>query len=112
MTTYGEDKKEYENNSITVYWWNFGKKELDYDGTIKGYLKKAGIYVESIKHPKNQNEKGYRFKIHTSTKIVVLDIFYQTYEEGSLDAIKTYLTLLGDKAKIETNHGTITVNYG
>ena len=40
-----KEKTRVENQIIYVYWWNFGKKTIDYQGSYAGYLKKKDIKV-------------------------------------------------------------------
>jgi len=108
---YGEDKKEKENTPITIYWWNMGHKTLDYKGTIKGYLIKRNISVHQIPHPYSTITKGYRFKIGTSSSYVIFDGFNKPYNYLAIDAIRLWLMLMGDKAKIETGNRSYNINW-
>ena len=31
---------------ITIHWWNFGKKTLDFKGTVKEYLNKNKVEIQ------------------------------------------------------------------
>ena len=108
---YGEDKKEKENTPITIYWWNLGHKTLDYKGTIKGYLIKRDIRVHPIKNPYDDTNKGYRFKIGTSSSYAILEGFNRSYDDLAIDAIKIWFMLMGDKAKIETGNRSYNINW-
>ena len=33
------DKKYFEKQIIITYWWNYGQKIKDFDGTYEDYLK-------------------------------------------------------------------------
>ena len=111
---YGEDKKEREDIPITIYWWNMGDKTLDHKGTIKSYLLKRDIKVTQIKNTKNPYSttiKGYRFKIRTWSSYVIFDGFNRSYDDLAIDAIKIWLMLMGDKAKIETENRSYNINW-
>jgi hypothetical protein len=111
----GEDKKERENMPIRIYWWNMGDKTLDHKGTIKSYLLKRDIKVIQIKNTKNPYSttiKGYRFKINISPLYyVIFDGFNRSYDYLAIDAIKIWLMLMGDKAKIETENRSYNINW-
>ena len=108
---YGNDKKEREDIPITIYWWNMGHKTLDYKGTIKGYLIKRRTSMHQISHPYSNTIKGYRFKIGTSSSYVIFDGFNRAYDDLAIDAIKIWLTLMGDKATIETENRNYNINW-
>lgn len=86
-----------EDMTISVYWWNFGKKTKDFAGSYKGYLAKRDISVRRINHPIQKDIIGNRFKFALSSSLVTLDIF-SNYCECCDRAILVLLTLLGDKA--------------
>jgi hypothetical protein len=97
-------RKEDEQKTITVYWWNLGTKTLDYTGNYKGYLDKLGIKVSSVVHPFAKT-KGFRFVVSTSSSIVRLDSFSNSYKQGCDDAIGIYLILMGDKSLFRDGYG-------
>jgi hypothetical protein len=105
------DKQEAENQKITVYWWNFGKKTLDFKGSYKDYLLKRGITVEDIVHPTQKDIKGWRFTISISSVTAILDIYGPDYAQACDDAIKVFLTIMGDKAKFITPTREFNINW-
>lgn len=104
------NRKQEENKEISVHWWNFGSKTLDFKGTYKEYLIKRDIKVNSIKN-KYSGSKGYRFKIPLSSCSATLDIFRTDYSECCDEAIKIFLTLLGDKTLFDTERRTYKLNW-
>ena len=102
------NKTEHENKNITVYWWNFGKKTLDYKGTYKGYLDKRGITAKEFIR---NGFYGYRFKISTGSDRVTLETNQYDYSKSCDDAIKIFLSLMGDKATLDTERFTYHVNW-
>jgi hypothetical protein len=102
------DKKGFENKQIIIYWWNMGKKTLDYRGTYKGFLKQKGIKVRSI--TKN-NAKYLRFYISVGSSRATLDTYDFDYLRCCDDAIKIFLTLMGDKAKLITPYREYSLNW-
>ncbi|KKM90932.1 hypothetical protein LCGC14_1233520 [marine sediment metagenome] len=98
------DKKYWESKEIIVHWWNFGKKTLDYRGTYKGFLENKGITVTEI------GDNHFRFNISISSATVELDISAE-YHKAADEAIKIFLSLLGDKAKITASQKEYSVNW-
>jgi hypothetical protein len=98
------------NSPITLHWWNFGKKTLDFKGTINDYLKDKNFKVSTVRHPRSKDVYGFRFKFEVSGQVVTLDIYHQKYEVASIKAIQLFLTLLGDRALIQSVYKTLTVN--
>ena len=101
-------KEYYEQKEIRVYWWNMGHKKLDFSGTYKDYLKKVGIKPYPIVKP---NKVGVRFKIGLSSSSLTLDTWRCDYGESCDRAILVYLTLLGDKARLEGHRASYNVNW-
>jgi hypothetical protein len=106
------DKKYWENQEITVYWWNMGKKTLDYRGTYKGFLEAKDIKVFNISKNIGKNGiKGNRFLIPLASCVATLDSFSSDYFQGCDDAIKIFLTLLGDRTKFITPRREFNINW-
>jgi len=99
------NKTEAEKRTITIHWWNMGSKTLEFNGSVKDYLIKRQIKVRKISHKFNKTVKGYRFKIPLATSTVIFDTFYQEYVMCVTEAIKIFLTLLGDKTVFINPYG-------
>lgn len=80
----------------SIYWWNMGHKQKDHDGTVWEYFQKRSIKVTKILS-KNKEIEGFRFKISCSSCSVTLDTF-QSPERAAMDAIKIFLSMMGDKS--------------
>jgi len=80
------------NRSITLYWWNHGKKTKDFEGTYKEWFYKHKINcVELSNHLWFSGEFGnmkFIFKLN------------KDYEHSFNQIIKTCLVHLGDKAML------------
>jgi len=85
------NKKKINESNIRIHWWNLGKKTLEYDGPIKGYLKKKNIKI--IK-----NNGGYKATLAVSSCSCVLKMNDPVYANCASEAIKVFLMLLGDKS--------------
>ena len=84
------------NSEIEIYWWNMGKKTLDFEGDYKDFFKKKNIQVRKLPKDKYGLEK-YRFKISWSSCNATFDICSH-YKDCYIEAVKIFLTVLGDKA--------------
>jgi hypothetical protein len=100
-----KEKTRVENQIIYVYWWNFGKKTIDYQGSYAGYLKKKDIKVRIRK------TDGYRFTITTSSGKVVFDTVDCNYNHGLDEAIKIFFAMMGDKAELVTPYREYKMNW-
>ena len=79
---------------IIIHWWNYGKKTLDFKGSLEDCLKSKKITYES-----KENTSGYIFKINVSNG-VTFDT-HSDFETSAFIALKMYLVYLGDKAQIK-----------
>lgn len=83
--------------TITIHWWNIGKKQLDYSGPIIGYLKKKGITWRE-----NHTENGTlrTFYISTSSSAILYKTTDQ-FDDAAENAIALFLTEMGDRALLQ-----------
>lgn len=105
-----EDTK-MSKQPVTIYWWNFGSRQLDYDGTYQGYMNKRNIVVENIVHPRNSASKGLRFTHDWGTAKIIYESYDSDVEHAYFNAIQMFLTIMGDKAKIISNRWESKVNW-
>lgn len=108
--------KEAEEKEITIYWWNFGKKTLDFKGTYKDYLKKLNIKITNITFPKDKTIKGLRFQFPLNTIVFRIDSYNVATDWDCINTfdvvIKTYLSYLGDKTLFRNGYGrTYEINW-
>ena len=105
---YKETINKALNSNITIWWWNFGKKTLDFKGTYKGYLEKRGIKIKEI----NLKDKHYcNITFNCGCANFKIQI-YGNYFIDILDtAIKVFLTYLGDKTLFEGYNRTYKLNW-
>ena len=84
---------QFLKQGITIYWWNFGSKTLDFKGNLKDYLQKRNIKYRKTK------EGNYKFKFTIGrTKV---ESIQSDFDGGAFTVIKLFLTALGDKTSIE-----------
>jgi len=107
------DKEKDEQKELSIHWWNMGSKTLDFKGTYKDYLLKKKIKVREITNKFQKDIKGYRFSIPLSSCSATLDIFdYNDYIRCCDEAIKIFLSLLGDKTIFNNGYGrTYKINW-
>lgn len=100
--------EEAKEQPITLYWWNYGKKTLDFKGTYTEYFAEKEFTVTEI--PQSPR-KGTKIEFSASTTTVTIESVSNDAERDFNDAIKTYLMLLGDKALFETNRQSFRINW-
>lgn len=104
--------EETKNHSISTYWWNNGSKKCDFKGTYEEFFKKKNITITEITHTLDPHPKGLQLTIPLSTTKTIHQSFDTCYETVFNDAIRIYLTLLGDKALLETRNRYFRINWG
>ena len=107
-----ENEKILKEN-IIIHWWNFGKKSLDFNGTVQEYLKKNKVKI-SIKYYQDEDHDFERSIISAKFK-------YGQFQEvkfvcHSLDdtirmIINFNLSYLGDRAQFEFLGRKRTINF-
>jgi hypothetical protein len=89
-----------------------GKKTLDFKGSYDDFFKQKGITLEATNL---QNTEPSR--IRTSFTMTILPSTQVTiekdslFQEACLDAVRVYLTLLGDKTLLKTPSRTFRINW-
>lgn len=101
-------KPAIPKGEIRVYWWNLGRRQLEPYMTYATWFSAKGITVT--------NRAGiYIFKMSLSNTSVVIrrnwGFRHGEAERACDEAIICFMTLLGDKARIETPLGTYKVNW-
>ncbi len=92
--------KQLGTETISTYWWNFGKKKNDFNGTISEWLEKKGIKVTTVRHKVNKGVMGFRFKYRLGCTNNQIDIFSSPFADAAMSVMKLWLTYLGDKALV------------
>lgn len=102
-------KQEIFDTHISTYWWNFGQKKNDFNGTISEWMKDKGVKYTECRHPSNKDIKGFRFKIDIGSQ----QVKYESYDfpkAAGLSVVKLFLILLGDRAQIKCGHAVLNIN--
>jgi len=92
---------------VKAYWWNFGQKTKDFEGTIKDCLKSKGIKFRRFKRKDYPDFEAWKFTIPHN---VVLK-HTGTFDDGAFDALKLHYAMMGDKARVEMNGRVFTNNF-
>ena len=95
------------HHEISTDWWNFSKKTHEFSGTIGEYLLLKSFEITSI--TKN-GTTSYSFKVNLCNSIITLTTI-NGFNEGAIQAIKLFLTQLGDKATIKSANRLIKINH-
>jgi hypothetical protein len=102
-------RKVFNSIPCEIYWWNMGNKKLEHRGSVQEYFTSRSITVRRILSP-SKEMYGFRFKISCSSCSVTLDTF-QTLERAAMDAIKLYLSMMGDKSTVKVGYIYYKINW-
>jgi hypothetical protein len=102
------------NDIVTIYWWNMGKKTLDFTGTYADFFKEKGIRVKLKIGKADKDTLKIWFSIGVSE--ITLSSLHRPIESDyykSFDtAIKIFLLELGDKAEFTGMYNrTVKINW-
>lgn len=106
-----EQIKKVLDYDLTIHWWNCRSKTLDYDGTVKEYLKRENITYKT----KVDNDSAFE-RVTFTVKFDVGSLTNISYSSRDLSdcvrmAISIRLTYLGDKAKFRLQGRERTINF-
>ena len=99
MQEYTKQKIEsFKTTNLTTWWWNFGKKTKDFEGTILEYFEKHKVtyQITIIK-----DEDLERIKFECSFNIGSLSFKFEgcDLEDMARMVLNIHLSYMGDKAK-------------
>ena len=107
-----KDMQEELDAYCELYWWNFGKKTMDYKGSLKGLLKRQGIKfnkkkteIEGIYTFYFKNDYGVSFKVNATIN---------GFRHHAKQFIQMDLVRMGDKAQLYVTGSwrpLVTVNF-
>ena len=98
---------------IIIHWWNFGKKSLDFNGTVREYLDKNKVKI-SIKYYQDEDHDFERSIISAKFKceqFQEVKFVCHSLEDAVRMIINFKLSYLGDKAKFEFLGRIRTINF-
>ena len=107
-----ENEKILKEN-IIIHWWNFGKKTLDFKGTVKEYLNKNKVeikikYYQDEEHNFERNIISAKF---TCGQFQEVKFVCHSLEDVVRMVINFNLAYMGDKAQFEFSGRKRTINF-
>lgn len=103
-------KKPISTTKIASYWWNFGKKTLDFNCTMPEALKHKAISYKAIRSKQYPDKKGFRFSFDVSNSSITMDL-WTSFDAGAIEALRTLLLLLGDKSTLIVYSRVYRINH-
>lgn len=107
-----ENEKILKEN-IIIHWWNFGKKTLDFKGTVKEYLDKNKVEIQ-IKYYQDEHHNFERNIISakfTCGQFQEIKFVCHSLEDTVRMIINFNLAYMGDKAQFEFSGRKRTINF-
>ena len=107
-----ENEKILKEN-ITIHWWNFGKKTLNFNGTVQEYLDKNKVKI-TLKYyqDKEHNFERCLIKVKFSCgNLTEINFVCHNLEDAVRMIININLSYMGDKAKFEFLGRNRTINF-
>ena len=107
-----ENEKILKEN-IIIHWWNFGKKTLDFKGTVKEYLNKNKVKL-TVKYYQDEEHNFERCLISAKFKcgqFQEVKFVCHSLEDTIRMIINFNLSYMGDRAQFEFLGRTRTINF-
>ena len=101
------------NEKIIIHWWNFGKKTLDFNGTVQEYLEKNKVKI-SIRYYQDEEYNFERNIISAKFKcgqFQEVKFVCHSLEDVVRMVINFNLAYMGDKAQFEFSGRKRTINF-
>ena len=107
-----ENEKILKEN-IIIHWWNFGKKTLDFNGTVQEYLKKNEVKI-SIRYYQDEENNFERCLItvkFSCGQFQEVKFVCHNLEDAVRMIINFNLSYIGDRAQFEFLGRKRTINF-
>ena len=107
-----ENEKILKEN-IIIHWWNFGKKTLDFKGTVKEYLNKNKVKL-TVKYYQDEEHNFERCLISAKFKcgqFQEVKFVCHSLEDTIRMIINFNLSYMGDRAQFEFLGRISTINF-
>ena len=98
---------------IIIHWWNFGKKSLDFNGTVQEYLKKNKVKI-SIRYYQDEDHNFERCMVTAKFfcgQFQEIKFKCHSLEDTVRMIINFNLAYIGDKAQFEFSGRNRTINF-
>ena len=99
--------------NIIIHWWNFGKKTLDFKGTVKEYLDKNKVKL-TVKYYQDEEHNFERCLItvkFSCGNLTNIKFVCHNLEDAVRMIINFNLAYMGDKAQFEFSGRKRTINF-
>ena len=99
--------------NINIHWWNFGKKTLDFNGTVQEYFLKNKVKLH-IKYYQDEDHNFERCKVTAKFfcgQFKEVKFICHSLEDTIRMIINFNLAYLGDKAQFEFLGRKRTINF-
>ena len=99
--------------NIIIHWWNFGKKTLDFKGTVQEYLDKNKVKI-SIKYYQDEEHNFERCLItvkFSCGNLTDIKFVCHNLEDAVRMIINFNLAYMGDRAQFEFSGRKRTINF-
>ena len=99
--------------NIIIHWWNFGKKTLDFNGTVKEYFEKnkVKLYIKYYQDEDHNFEKCMVTAKFLYGQFQEVKFICHSLEDTIRMIINFNLAYLGDKAQFEFSGRKRTINF-
>ena len=106
-----QENERILNSQLTIHWWNFGSKRLDFKGTAKEYLSSQLVKI-STRYYIDEHLDIELCNIKVKLKVGSMDFAYscKTMEDAIRMAINIRLAYLGDRSVFTFLGRTRTIN--
>ena len=98
---------------IIIHWWNFGKKSLDFNGTVREYLDKNKVKL-TVKYYQDEEHNFERCLIevkYSSGQFQEVKFVCHSLEDTIRMIINFNLSYMGDRAQFEFLGRKRTINF-
>ena len=109
-------RAENENilkEKIIIHWWNFGKKTLDFNGTVQEYLEKNKVKL-TVKYYQDEEHNFERCLIKVKFScgnLTEINFVCHNLEDAVRMVINFNLSYMGDRAQFEFLGRKRTINF-
>ena len=107
-----ENEKILKEN-ITIHWWNFGKKTLNFNGTVHEYLNKNKVKL-TVKYYQDEEHNFERCLIKVKFScgnLTEINFVCHNLEDAVRMIININLSYMGDRAQFEFLGRKRTINF-
>ena len=107
------ENKKILKEKIIIHWWNFGKKTLDFNGTVQEYFEKNKVKI-SIRYYQDEEynfERNIISAKFTCGQFQEVKFVCHSLEDVVRMVINFNLAYMGDKAQFEFSGRKRTINF-